>query len=241
IGDFVVYSNSPAAARRVIDVQQGRLKPLADSLDFQYMRTIFRLDDDVEDGFAFLSDAFIRQLVGPASKIKEKRRLEALTSLRMVTDAALFAAWETGQLPAKHKDALTAARMKKEDVLDPQGDSVTWDSVRHVATSPTYNTLHFVTPLVELPISRVTPQEERDYRAFREQYLGLWRRFFDPVGMRFTFGDKQVRVETYILPLIQSSQYNDLRTMAGNTTTRFERKRLLSHTVAQFLVSVDNR
>jgi hypothetical protein len=241
VGDFVIYSNSAVALRRSLDARRGKIDDLAGSPDFQYMRTIFRRDDKDEDGFAFLSDAFIRQLVGPASKIKEKRRLEALTSLQMVTDAALFAAWETGQLPAKHKDALTAARLKKEDVLDPQGDSVTWDGVRHVATSPTYNTLHFATPLVELPISRVTPQEERDYRAFREQYLGLWRRFFDPVGMRFTFGDKQVRVETYILPLIQSSQYNDLRAMAGNTTTRFERKRLLPHTVAQFLVSADNR
>ena len=76
-GDFVVYSNSPAGLRRVVDAHQGRLKSLAEALDFRYMRTVFPADAEKEDGFVFLSDPFIRQLVGPASKIKEKRRLEA--------------------------------------------------------------------------------------------------------------------------------------------------------------------
>src|SRR5206468_6390279 len=84
LGDFVIYANSPNGLRCVLDAQHGRLPALADALDFQYMRTVFRLEDKQEDGFAFLSDAFIRQLVGPAGKIKEKRRLEALTSLSMV-------------------------------------------------------------------------------------------------------------------------------------------------------------
>src|SRR5262249_30257091 len=55
-GEFAVYSNSPTALRRVLDAHHGRLKSLAESLDFQYMRTVFRLDDPAEDGFAFLSD-----------------------------------------------------------------------------------------------------------------------------------------------------------------------------------------
>src|SRR5262249_61825868 len=101
LGDFVVYANSLAGLQRVIDTHQGRHKALADSLDFQYMRTVFRLEDKQEDGFVFLSDAFIRQLVGPASKIKEKRRLEGQTSLYMTTHAALFAAWEPGKRPAE--------------------------------------------------------------------------------------------------------------------------------------------
>src|SRR5205823_7993377 len=74
-GEFVVYANSPVGVRRVLDARAGRLKALADSLDFRYMRTAFRRGDDAEDGFTFLSDAFIRRLVGPASKVAEKRRL----------------------------------------------------------------------------------------------------------------------------------------------------------------------
>ena len=80
----------------------GMGKALADSLDFKYMRTVFRLGDEKEDGFLFLSDAFLRHLVGPSLRIKERRRLEALTSLYMVTHGAMFTAWETGKLGAGH-------------------------------------------------------------------------------------------------------------------------------------------
>ena len=66
------------------------------------MRTIFRYDDKDEAGFAYLSDAFIRNLVGPASKIKEKRRLEALTSMYMLHRGGLYHAWENGKPPADH-------------------------------------------------------------------------------------------------------------------------------------------
>src|SRR5262249_55498445 len=99
VDDYIVYSNSAVALRRVLDTRAGRRPALAASLDFRYMRTVFHRDDKSEDGFAFLSDAFIRQLVGPESKIKERRRLEALTSLHMLTHGALFAGWQTGKPP----------------------------------------------------------------------------------------------------------------------------------------------
>jgi hypothetical protein len=233
IGDFVIYSNSRVALRRVIDVHQGRLKALADSLDFQYMRTVFRLEDELEDGFAFLSDAFIRQLVGPASKIKEKRRLEALTSLQMVTHGAMFAAWENGQLPADHQALLTASALRPAEIYMPEGQGVTWDAARQTAISDVYNTMHFPTPLVELPIDQITPGEEQEYRRFRSEYLNLWRRYFDPVGMRFSLNDRRVRLETYLLPLLQDSRYNFLREFAGGGTASLDPSRFSPNTLIQ--------
>jgi hypothetical protein len=235
LGEFVIYSNSPAGLRRVLDAHQGRHKALADSLDFQYMRTVFRLEDEQEDGFAFLSDAFIRQLVGPASKIKEKRRLEALTSLYMVTHAALFAAWENGKLPRDRTTLLAASELKLDEVYMPEGNEVAWDPRKQVATSDAYNTIQFATPLIELPIEKVTPTEEQDYLRFRGEYMGLWRRFFDPIGMRIGLGDGQVRVDTYILPLIQNSQYNELRQRTGGGTTPLDPARISPATVVQLL------
>src|SRR5262249_6042051 len=73
---FVVYANSLAGLRRIIDTYQGRRKALAESPDFQYLRTVYSPADDQSDGFGFLSDAFLRQLMGPATKVKQKRRLE---------------------------------------------------------------------------------------------------------------------------------------------------------------------
>jgi hypothetical protein len=225
-GDFVIYSNSPAGLRRVLDAHRGRLKSLRGSLDFRYMRSVFPLGDRAEDGFGFLSDAFIRQLVGPASKVKEKRRLEALTSLQMVTHGAMFAAWETGKLPADYRDLLAAARLRPEHVYVPEGKGIAWDAARQVAISDVYNTLHFATPLVELPIDRITPAEERAYGEFREEYTQLWRRYFDPVGMRFSLNDRQARAEVYILPLINSNEYAALRLWTGGGTTSLDPAKL---------------
>jgi hypothetical protein len=232
-GDFIVYSNSPVALRRVIDAHQGRLKSISDSLDFQYMRTVFRLEDDLEDGFAFLPDAFIRQLVGPRSKIKEKRRLEALTSLQMVTHAAMFSAWETGKLPADHDALLAASILKPPEIYTPEGNGVAWDAARQTAISDFYNTMHFPTPLVELPIDKITPGEEQEYRRFREEYLNLWRKYFDPVGMRVSLNKQRVRLQTYILPLLRHSEYDSLRQFAGGGTALLDPARFSSKTLIQ--------
>src|SRR5579871_1007760 len=102
------------------------------------MRTIFRADDKEEDGFVFLSDPFIRQLVGPASKIKEKRRLEALTSLNMVSEGALYTAWTTGRPPADQEAILAATGLKAEEIPQPEGKSLAWDGARQVAVSDAY-------------------------------------------------------------------------------------------------------
>lgn len=219
--DFVIYSNSPAGVRRVIDAQQESGKCLANASDFKYMRTVFRLGDEKEEGFVFLPDAFIRQLTGPASRIKEKRRLEALTSLYMTTNAALFCAWETGKLPADLGAALAGAGLRLDDVAVPDG-RVRWDAGQQLAISDVYNTIHFATPLIELPIDRITPAEAREYARFRDEYAKLWRTYFDPVGLRLALDDKRVRVEMHILPLAGSDVYRNLRDTAGRGKFHFE-------------------
>lgn len=234
LGDYVVYSNSRAGVRRVIDTQQGRLKPLADALDYQYMRTIFRLDDTEEDGFAFLSDAFIRQMVGPASKIKEKRRLEALTSLQMETNAALFTAWESGKLPDDHDRLLVSSTLKPQEIYMPEGKGLLWDQRRNVAISDVYNTIHFATPLIELPIDKVTKTEDQQYREFRLQYLGLWRQYFDPIGLRFALRGDQVKIDTYVLPLVRTTQYDEVRRATGGGTTKLDPAKLSPKSLVQF-------
>jgi hypothetical protein len=234
--DFVVYSNSPAGLRRVLDAHKGKIKALADSLDFQYMRTIFRAGDKDEDGFVFLSDPFIRQLVGPASKIKEKRRLEALASMYMLNEGALYTAWTTGKPPADRAALLASAGLRAEEVPQPEGKPLTWDAQRQTAFSDVCNTIEFATPLVELDIDKVTPREAEAYRQFRLQYLGLWRQYFDPIGMRIAVGEQQVKLDTYILPLIQNSHYNELRRVTGDGTLTLEPGKISSRTVAQFLM-----
>ena len=236
LDDFVVYSNSPAAIRRVIDAHQGLISHLARSVDFQYMRTVFPQNDKEEDGFVFLSDAFIRRLVGPASRIKERRRLEALTSLQMLTNAALFQAWETGKLPADHASALAGAGLKPADVAIPDGKVLTWDAQQQLALSDVLNTMHFATPLIELPIDKVTAQEEREYGWFRDSYLKLWTGYFDPIAMRYHLDTKRIRVETHILPVVGTEVY---RALARIPLGKMPGKAPLS-SVAELAVNVDS-
>ncbi len=236
LGDVAVYSNSRAGIRRVIDAAKGKLRPLADALDFQYMRTIFRADDKDADGFVFLSDPFIRNLVGPSVRIKERRRLEALTSLQMATHGAMFTAWETGKLPINHEHLLQATGLKQEELFTPDGGGAFWDHEQKVAVSGIYNTQHFATPLVELPLDFVSPVEAKEYESFRLQYLGLWRQYFDPIGMRLAIRKNEVRWETYILPLVKNTQYNELRRITGGGGLKFDPAVFGDKTLAQFLV-----
>jgi hypothetical protein len=64
-----------------------------------------------------------------------------------------------------------------------------------------------------------TASENQEYAQFRQQYQALWRQFFDPVGVRFALHDRQVRIETYILPMIQINEYQLLRTWTSGGTT----------------------
>jgi hypothetical protein len=209
LDEYVVYANSPVGIRRIIDTHQGLLASIAGGADFRYMRTVFPRNAKEEEGFVFLSDPFIRKFVGPASRIKERRRLEALTSLQMLANAALFTAWETGKLPADHDAALAGAGLKPADVSIPDG-KVAWDAKRRLAISDVYGTLHFATPLIELPIDKVTAQEEREYAWFRDDYLKLWTGYFDPVAVRLAFDEKRIRAETHILPVAGNGIYRTL-------------------------------
>ncbi|MBI3821748.1 MAG: hypothetical protein HY289_03605 [Planctomycetes bacterium] len=238
--DYAVYSNSGVALRRVIDAHKNKISRLADSLDFQYMRTVFRADDPEEDGFIFLSDAFIRNLVGPAVRIKERRRLEALTSLHMVTNGAMFTAWQTGKAPQNYQHILEVTGMTAQELFMPDGTAVAWDADKKIAHSAVYNTQHFTTPLIEIPIDNVTRQEAQEYGWFRDQYMGLWRQFFDPIGIRFSVKKEQIKTEIYILPLVRTTQYNELRRIAGSGTVKIDPAMFSDKTLVKYLMHISH-
>jgi hypothetical protein len=239
VGEFVIYSNSPVAIRRILDTQAGKRNAIADSLDFQYMRTIFRADDRSEDGFVFLPDAFIRRQVGPADRIKEKRRLEALASLYLLTHGALFSAWDTGKLPDDLLTLLSRASLNAEQIVLPEGKSVRWDSEHRLAVSDAYNTIQFLTPLIELPIERITDAERSEYRRFRTDYLNNWRQYFDPVGMRLGLKDSEVKFEVYILPLVKNSQYDSMRQSTGGGVAKLDLGHISPQTIAQYFMHLN--
>ena len=231
LGNCVVVSNSLVALRRVLDTWRKKEKALAQSLDFQYMRTCFRVSDPEEDGFAFLSDAFIRRLVGPATFIKQLRRAEALAAVRTATDAHMLVGWLG---TSKATDFL-----REGDLLDPDGWPVIWSTKHKQARSEVYGTLQFATPLAELPVGNVTRAEADAYESFRREYLRLWTRFSDPVGLRFRQTGMQTRMEAYILPVIRSQDYDFLRNLSQGGTVALDPGKLGPNTVLFFLANVN--
>ncbi|MGH7222523.1 MAG: hypothetical protein ACRELF_04810, partial [Gemmataceae bacterium] len=239
VEDVVIYSNSLAALHRILDTRDDPAHSLLSAEDFRYMRTVFRRNDKDEAGFAFLSDAFIRRLLSPASKIKEQRRLQALASLTLAHHAVLFHAWETGRLPANQKQMLDQSALDGAALRDPEGEEVTWNTARQVAVSKVFGTRNFLTPLVELPIDRVTAEEEKDYRNFVREYQRLWQRYLDPAGLRLTTRGREIRVETHILPVVRTQGYDFLRQITGGQTTTFDLSRLSPRTIVQILSTFD--
>jgi hypothetical protein len=231
--DIVIYSNSLVALRRTLDTHLGRYRALADTEDFRFLRTVFPFTDREEDGFVFFSDALIRRLVGPAAKIAQKRRREALTSLHMVTRAALFAAWENGRLPVDTKELLAAAKLPPEAIYIPEGKTLTWDPAGRQAVSDVYNTLRFATPLAELPVDKITPSEEREYNQFREAYRSFWDDI-GPLATRFTVGPTEIRAETLIPPLVKNSWYDALRVWTGDGTVELRPSAISPQTLIEY-------
>ena len=68
--------------------------------------------------------------------------------------------------------------------------------------------------LQEVPVERVTPAEAEAYEQYVDRYSQYWRQFFDPIAVRLNdTATGSLELETFILPLIDSSIYNNLRTM----------------------------
>jgi hypothetical protein len=109
-----VRSNSLVALERVIDAIHGQtvegkpVKRLGDTAEFKYIRTLYPLEAEEEDGLVYLSDPFIRRLVGPQVKLTERRRMLCYNHLRMIGHAAMLYRTEHGS-PPESLDALVEA------------------------------------------------------------------------------------------------------------------------------------
>ncbi len=103
-----VRSNSKAALERVLKTIAGdkELPRLGDAVEFKYIRTLMPRGDQREDGLIYLSDPFIRKLVGPELKLTEARRMICYNHLRMIGHAAMLYRTQFGKAP-KSLDELT--------------------------------------------------------------------------------------------------------------------------------------
>ena len=238
LGAHSVYANSRQTLHRIIDTHAKRRKSMADNLDFQYMRTIFPGTPKDEDGFLYLSDAFIRKLVGPRWKVEAQRRILCQNHLRMIANAATLYRTELRKRPTL--DALVKERyLPKSALTCPDGGTYSLDASGRAVCS-VHNRLRHCTPVDLVTLDRVSKTEARDYKRFVREYNDYWSEYFDPIGIRFRVGDR-VEAETCILPLIESSLYNQLRALVGGDPVPLRARVLTPGTLIAVTGKIDLR
>ncbi len=240
IDDVCLYSNSLTALKRIIDAAQGSKPNLAEAGDFKYMRAVvFPLDNSVEDGFLYLSDPFIRRLVGPEVRIKQKRRLGAATSLKMLTNAAIFHGYQHGPSRPTFEQLVANRSLNADDLYGPEDGVITWDAESGEARSSACGDVGFLKPVIEFDSELATEKEAEAYGRFRDRYQQYWRRFFDPIGIRFRI-DKKITLETHILPLIDSSKYNEMADVAGGEPITVRTSLFSENTLLRYVMHLND-
>jgi len=216
-----VRSNSRAGLERVLRAiagQQG-VERLGESTELKYIRTLMVRGDEREDGFIYLSDPFIRRLVGPELKLTERRRMLCYNHLRMIGHAAMLYRTQFGKQPGSLEELAESGCApgvfgqgkfgcpcggKYELAAD--GASGACSHHGHAAE---------LVPCVEIPLERVTEEEAQQYKQFVEEYSRYWRRFFDPIAIRVQLTPQHYRAETIVLPLIDNTIYSSMAMALG--------------------------
>jgi hypothetical protein len=218
-----VRSNSLVALKRVLEAIRGKkagvdgraVRRLGDTAEFAYIRTLMPEGAKEETGLVYLSDPFIRRLVGPELKLTESRRMLCYTYLRMIGHAAMLYQSEHGR-KAQSLEELVEARCLPSEVTwghlaacpDGGKHSLGADGVSGVCSH--HGRAHFLRPCCEIPVREVTKGEADQYKSFLAEYNQYWRMFFDPIALRLQITPERYRLETIVLPLIDNSIYTGL-------------------------------
>jgi hypothetical protein len=214
-----VRSNSRAAFERVLETILGGAPALGDSKEFAFIRTLMPQGAAEEDGFIYLSDPFIRRLVGPRLKLTERRRMLCHNHLAMIGHAALLYRTEHGESPAS-LEMLAQAKCSpgafgEGKLVCPDGGHYSLAADGRTGACSHHGQARSLTPCLETPLDEVSGEEAEQYKVFMEEYNQYWRTFFDPIAIRMQITPERYRLETIVLPLIDNSIYTGLASHLG--------------------------
>jgi hypothetical protein len=213
---LAIVSNSENAIKAVLDTIDGKRRRLADDEDLVYM---LARDPGAHDGFAFLGDRFIAEVVGPRQKVLAARRQEALAELLTPGYAALLYGWLEGKPPADTETLVVSGLLDRGELRHRDGAPIEFapgSSARSTWGSPSS-----LTPLIDLPAPTLVTEAERTaYDAFARSYQDYWRQFMDPIAIRLDVedgagGTSTATIDVRILPLIEGSDYGEIEEVVG--------------------------
>lgn len=223
--DLHVRSNSLVGLARVLAAIRGEtetgdpVERLGDTDEFKYIRTLMPEGAPEEDVFVYLSDPFIRHLVGPRLKLTERRRMLGYNHLRMINHAAMMYRTQYGRRAETLEDLVAGGCANdvygEGPLASPFGGQYALGDDGLTGWCSTLGTPRQLVPCCELPLENVTQEEADAYNAFLNEYNNYWRTFFDPIAVRIRVAPEQYRAETIVLPLIDNSLYTGLSQTLG--------------------------
>jgi HEAT repeat protein len=216
LDDSICFSTNLQELEKALALRQrGSRESLGQSAEFRYMLGQLPPQKETQAYFYF-SDPFLRNLVGPATKIGQLRRMQARAELEMLTAGALLYKLD-GNPGAPALNRLAELGYVPRTFL--RRDFTVHDNF--VAESRKYGTPAHLKPLIENPIDRVSNEEAKAYAAYLENYSKFWSQYFDPIAMRLDSSDGyNFELTTFILPLLDSELYNQLRQVVIPATER---------------------
>ncbi len=234
-GDYVVYSNSHRAIRRIIDAATETESNLYDALDYRYVTTILPPLNEDQSGFFYASEAFIKKMVGPEAKISQKRRMQCFNNLIMQNNASLFYRLENGRSPKSLSELSDDRYVDTSKMVCPHGGAYSFDAASDTCTCSLHNRLKYLTPNAELAVQSVSKQEAGEYARYKKRYQQFWKKVFGPIAVRITV-NSSVKLESCILPMANSSIYEDLRKRVAKNPQPIHTSRIAPSAIASYVM-----
>jgi hypothetical protein len=198
LGNAVVVTNSLVQLQRLVETFQLETPSIAELDEYIFFRDRYPLGKEGQSGLLVLSDKTIRRWCGPHWRIATSRRTRALAAMT--------------ELQAEHLDELVAGEVESRIIES----SAHLDQVGQLRLTPTgvisesYGSLSFQTPIIEMEMYKVSPEERRLYQRWRQGYQGNWSNFFDPIAVEFSVQEDRLAADVTVMPLIDGSDYNEL-------------------------------
>ena len=211
--DLWILATNKETAQRVLNLKQNDgAGGLGRSSEFRYLS--HRLPIEEKTGaYVYFSDAFIRSLIGPKIKIAQWRRSMARAAMEKITYAEMLYQLDHGSAPNSAETLIRRGYLPSGFKME----GITWVAGK-APEHELYGSLESMTPISSIEVNQASPVEAAAYRRYVQNYTRYWSRFFDPIAIRLNQetpenpdSQRAYSVETFILPLIENSLYNQVR------------------------------
>jgi hypothetical protein len=202
---FASSDRGELAAALALQAAKGE-GSLGESDEFRYMLHKLPLGEKSR-AYVYLSDPFLRRLVGPELKIAQSRRIAARIEMEQLLAGALLRKLDQPGARSTREELTVLGYVASPSVGD---DYELKDD--YTVQSRSFGSLQRMKPLSAQHLVSVTPSEAAAYKQYLDAYSRFWRQYFDPIAMRLD-GDRDDRLSltTFILPLVDSTIYSAAR------------------------------